>query len=100
MDLMQLLNQKISTFQQGYYLWIVAYGFLGLGSIIGSGLAATSFPSVTQRQVAAGIGALCAAVFGFLQPNTYATSFDVALRIARNAQIDLIGGRTNPQDVA
>jgi hypothetical protein len=100
MDIQTLISQKISTFQHGYYLWIILYGVLGLGSIIGPGLAATPLLREPRSRVAAGIGALCAAVFGFLQPNTYATAFDVALRIVRDAQITYSTGQAKPEDIA
>jgi hypothetical protein len=100
MDLNALLSQKIETFQHGYYLWIIVYGVLGLGSIIFPAVAAFPIFNELRSRIAAGIGALCATVFAFLQPNIYATAFDAALKIARDAQISYATGKSKPEEIA
>jgi hypothetical protein len=99
MDLNTLLAQKIETFQHGYYLWIGIYGLLGLGSIIFPAVAAFPIFNEVRSRIAAGIGALCATIFAFLQPNTYATAFDMALKMARDAQISYSAGKSTPEQI-
>jgi hypothetical protein len=99
MDVIQaLLANKIFWFALAYYFWIFVYGVLGLGAILGSGLAATGLMTDGRRQISAGIGALCAAVFGFVQPHTYATAFDIALNTLRHVQTDLATGSITPKE--
>jgi hypothetical protein len=98
-DTAALIADKISTFQSGYYFWIVTYGILGAGAIAGPGLAAMPVFGQNGTKVAAGIGAICAGLFGWLQPNVYATAFDVALKIAREVQISYNPGTVKPDEV-
>ena len=90
----------ISRFAMAYYFWIIVYGVLGLGAILGPALAATSFLSEGRSKVAAFLGAGCAAAFGFLTPNVYATSYDVALRIARDLGTDVALKTMSPEDIS
>lgn len=98
MDIHDLVASKIFWFALAYYFWILVYAVLGIGTILGSGLAATDLLPDGRRKISAGIGALFAAVFGFVQPHTYATAFDIALNALRHVQTDLATGSITPKE--
>lgn len=77
-----------------YVLWFTIYASLGIGAIILPGLAAMglTFGMADGVKYLAGAGGLCAALYGFIKPNDYASAFDAAIAELRSlrARSDLL----------